>query len=85
VLPRQLAGIRALGTRCPPVTIVTGVLGMQLRADAQGLGQTQMPTKYSTDTMRRSAVDYSSDLSLLSYQVSTPLGVTVSPSLDYSR
>jgi hypothetical protein len=39
-----------------PVTIVTGDLGMQLRADALGLGQVEMPDKYSKDAIRRSAV-----------------------------
>jgi hypothetical protein len=34
---------------------MTGDLGMQLRADAQGLGQAEMPDKYSKDAMRRSA------------------------------
>jgi predicted ribonuclease YlaK len=50
-------------SRCPliqraigrPVTIVTGDLGMQLRADAHGLGQAEMPDKYSKDAMRGSA------------------------------
>ncbi len=43
---------RAIGC---PVTIVTGDLGMQLRADAHGIGQAEMPDKYSKDAMRRSA------------------------------
>lgn len=44
---------RAIGRA---VTIVTGDLGMQLRADALGLGQAEVPDKYSKDAMRRSAV-----------------------------
>jgi hypothetical protein len=43
---------RAIGRT---VTIVTGDLGMQLRADALGLGQAEIPDKYSKDAMRRSA------------------------------
>jgi hypothetical protein len=34
-----------------PVTIVTGDLGIQLRADTHGLGQAEMPGKYSKDAM----------------------------------
>lgn len=46
---------RAIGR---PVTIVTGDLGMQLRADAHGLSHAQMPDKYAKDATRRtSAID----------------------------
>jgi rRNA-processing protein FCF1 len=44
---------RAVGR---PVTLVTGDLGMQLRADAHGLGHAEMPDKYAKDTKRRAAV-----------------------------
>jgi len=39
-----------------PVTLVTGDLGMQLRADVHGLGHAGMPDKYAKDTKRRAAV-----------------------------
>jgi hypothetical protein len=51
LLSRCLLIQRAIGR---PVTIVTGDFGIQLRADAHGLGQAQMPDKYSKDAMRRS-------------------------------
>jgi len=35
--------------------IVTGDLGMQLRADAHGFGQAEMPNGYAKDAMDRSA------------------------------
>jgi len=55
--------------RSPPETLLMGTLtlsnrfcqelerqlGMQLRADAHGLGQVEMPEKYSKDAKRRSA------------------------------
>jgi rRNA-processing protein FCF1 len=44
---------RAVGR---PVTLVTGDLGMQLRADAHGLGHAGMPDKYAKDAKRRAAV-----------------------------
>jgi hypothetical protein len=34
-------------------TLVTGDLGMQLRADAHGLGHAEMPDKYAKDARRR--------------------------------
>jgi rRNA-processing protein FCF1 len=37
------------------MTLVTGDLGMQLRADAHGLGHAQMPDKYAKDARRRAA------------------------------
>ncbi len=40
-----------------PVRIVTGDLGMQLRADALGLGHADMPEKYAKDAQRRAASD----------------------------
>lgn len=43
---------RAIGR---PVTLVTGDLGMQLRADAHGLGHAEMPNKYAKDAQRRAA------------------------------
>jgi hypothetical protein len=39
------------------LTIVTGDFGMQLRADAHGLGQVEMPAKYCKDAARRAAVE----------------------------
>ncbi|MGH3826905.1 MAG: PIN domain-containing protein [Pseudonocardiaceae bacterium] len=39
-----------------PVTLVTGDLGMQLRAGAHGLGHAEMPEKYAKDARRRAAV-----------------------------
>jgi hypothetical protein len=36
-----------------PVTLVTGDLGMQLRADAHRLGHAEMPDKYAKDARRR--------------------------------
>jgi hypothetical protein len=39
------------------VTIVTGDLGVQLRADAHGLSHAVMPDKYAKDAMRRGSVD----------------------------
>jgi hypothetical protein len=38
-----------------PVTLVTGDLGMQLRADARGLRHAEMPDKYAKDATRRVA------------------------------
>jgi hypothetical protein len=38
------------------VTIVTGDLGMQLRADAHGLSHAEMPDKYAKDATRRASV-----------------------------
>lgn len=38
-----------------PATLVTGDLGMQLRADAHGLGHAGMPDKYAKDAQRRAA------------------------------
>jgi PIN domain len=39
-----------------PLKIVTGDLGMQLRADAHGLGSVELPDKYAKDALRRSQV-----------------------------
>jgi hypothetical protein len=52
LLARYLLIQRAIGR---PVTIVTGDLGMHLRADAEGFGQAEMPDKYSKDAMLKSA------------------------------
>ena len=52
LISRCLLLQRALGRA---VTIITGDLGMQLRAGALGLGQAEMPDKYSKDAMRKSA------------------------------
>lgn len=38
-----------------PVTIVSGDLGMRLRAEAHGLEHTQMPDKYAKDAARRAS------------------------------
>lgn len=38
------------------ITLVTGDLGMQLRADAHGLAHAKMPDKYAKDAGRRAAV-----------------------------
>jgi len=43
---------RAIGRA---VTLVTGNLGLQLRADAHGLGHAEMPDKYAKDAQRRAA------------------------------
>ncbi|HWM98962.1 MAG TPA: hypothetical protein VNO54_18130 [Streptosporangiaceae bacterium] len=40
-----------------PLTLVTGDLGMQLRADAHRLGHAEMPDKYAKDARRRAAAD----------------------------
>jgi hypothetical protein len=40
-----------------PLTIVTGDFGAQLRADAHGLGQVEVPAKYAKDATRRAAVE----------------------------
>jgi hypothetical protein len=40
-----------------PVRIVTGDLGMQLRAGARGLGHVEMPDKYAKDAQRRPGSD----------------------------
>lgn len=45
---------RAVGS---PVTVVTGDLGMQLRADAHGLGHAEVPDKYAKDATRRASAD----------------------------
>jgi hypothetical protein len=39
------------------VKIVTGDLGMQLRADALGLGHAEMLDKYAKDAQRRGGAD----------------------------
>jgi predicted ribonuclease YlaK len=38
-----------------PIALVTGDLGMQLRADAHGLRYAEMPDKYAKDAKRRAA------------------------------
>jgi hypothetical protein len=50
LLSRALTLQRALGRQ---VTVVTGDLGMQLRADAIGLAEAVMSEKYSKDAQRR--------------------------------
>lgn len=44
---------RAVGR---PVTLMSGDLGAQLRADAHGLGHAEMPDKYAKDATRRASV-----------------------------
>jgi hypothetical protein len=53
LLSRSLLLKRVVGT----VTIVTGDLGMQLRADASGLAHAVMPDRYAKDATRQAAVE----------------------------
>jgi predicted ribonuclease YlaK len=54
LLSRATLFQRAVGR---PATIVTGDLGMQLRADAGGLSYAVMPDKYAKDAARRAAAE----------------------------
>lgn len=54
LLARCLLLLRAIGRQ---LTVITGDLGMQLRADATGLTATEVPERYAKDATRRAQVD----------------------------
>lgn len=58
LLDRALLLQRVLGRS---VTVVSGDLGMQLRADSHGLAHAQMPNKYAKDAVRRLAAEKAGD------------------------